>query len=102
MDYDWKVTPLFPPTLGGKMTNTAIRPMEFSPPLYSHCPSTIEPPLKKGFLCTNLENMNQAEFMKAFAGLTPRQKEVLLKFLAGEKDAEIASELHITQATVRK
>jgi len=84
------------------MTNTAIRPMEFSPPLYSHCPSTIEPPLKKGFLCTNLENMNQAEFMKAFAGLTPRQKEVLLKFLAGEKDAEIASELHITQATVRK
>lgn len=46
--------------------------------------------------------MNQAEFAKAFAGLTPRQEEVLLKFLAGKKDAEIAIELHITQATVRK
>ncbi|HEY9613711.1 AAA-like domain-containing protein [Allocoleopsis sp.] len=46
--------------------------------------------------------MNHAEFTKAFAGLTPRQEEVLLKVLAGQKDAEIASELHITQATVRK
>jgi hypothetical protein len=46
--------------------------------------------------------MNKAEFTKAFAGLTPRRQEVLLKVLAGKRDAEIASELHITQATVRK
>lgn len=46
--------------------------------------------------------MNQGEFTKAFTGLTPRQEEVLLKFLAGEKDADIASSLHITQASVRK
>jgi hypothetical protein len=46
--------------------------------------------------------MNQAEFTTTFASLTPRQKEVLLKFLAGEKDADIASTLHITQATVRQ
>lgn len=46
--------------------------------------------------------MNQGEFTKAFVGLTPRQEEVLLKFLAGEKDAEIALSLHITQSSVRK
>jgi hypothetical protein len=46
--------------------------------------------------------MNQVEFAKAFAGLTPRQKEVWLRVLAGKKDAEIASELHITRDTVRK
>lgn len=46
--------------------------------------------------------MNQAEFTKAFAGLTDRQQEVLLKVLAGKKDAEIATALHITKETVRK
>ncbi len=46
--------------------------------------------------------MNQAEFTKALAELTPRQEEVLLRVLAGEKDAEIADQLHITQSTVRK
>lgn len=46
--------------------------------------------------------MNQAEFTKAFAGLTQRQQEVLLKVLAGEKDAEIAASLYITKETVRK
>lgn len=46
--------------------------------------------------------MNQGEFTKAFTGLTPRQEEVLLKFLAGEKDVDIASSLHITPASVRK
>lgn len=46
--------------------------------------------------------MNQADFTKAFAGLTPRQEEVLLKVLAGEKDAEIALSLYITKETVRK
>lgn len=46
--------------------------------------------------------MNQAEFTKAFTGLTQRQQEVLLKVMAGEKDAEIASELHIAKDTVRK
>ncbi len=46
--------------------------------------------------------MNHTEFTKAFAGLTPRQEEVLLKVLAGKKDAEIALELHIEPVTVRK
>jgi AAA-like domain/TIR domain/Bacterial regulatory proteins, luxR family len=46
--------------------------------------------------------MNQAEFTKAFIGLTQRQQEVLLKFLAGEKDAAIAAQLHIAPETVRK
>ncbi|HBE33639.1 MAG TPA: LuxR family transcriptional regulator, partial [Cyanobacteria bacterium UBA11368] len=41
--------------------------------------------------------MNQAEFNKAFAKLTGRQQEVLLKFLQGQKDADVAKELHITQ-----
>ncbi len=48
------------------------------------------------------KSMDQAEFTKAFAGLTPRQEEVLLKFLAGKKDADIASELCIVNETVRK
>ncbi|MDP8963391.1 MAG: AAA-like domain-containing protein [Cyanobacteriota bacterium] len=46
--------------------------------------------------------MNEAEFTKALTGLTPRQEEVLLKVLAGKKDAEIANQLHITKDTVRK
>lgn len=46
--------------------------------------------------------MDQAEFTKAYAGLTSRQEEVLLNVLAGKKDAEIALELHITKHTVRK
>lgn len=46
--------------------------------------------------------MSQAEFNKAFAKLTGRQQEVLLLFLQGQKDAEIASVLHITGDTVRK
>ncbi|MBD2180912.1 AAA-like domain-containing protein [Planktothrix sp. FACHB-1355] len=45
---------------------------------------------------------NPAEFAKAFASLTDRQYEVLQKVLAGEKDASIAAELHITKDTVRK
>lgn len=46
--------------------------------------------------------MNQSEFAKAFAELTPRRKEVLLKFLARQNDEEIAKQLHIAQSTVRK
>ncbi|HBB34630.1 MAG TPA: molecular chaperone Tir [Cyanobacteria bacterium UBA8803] len=46
--------------------------------------------------------MNQEKFAKALTGLTPRQEEVLLKLLAGEKDAQIADQLHITPGTVRK
>ncbi len=46
--------------------------------------------------------MNEAEFTKAFAALTTQQEKVLRKFLAGEKDAKIGCDLHITQATVRK
>lgn len=52
--------------------------------------------------CTNLETMNQAEFTKALARLTSREEEVLLKVLAGKKDAEIADQLTITKDTVRK
>lgn len=47
-------------------------------------------------------NMNQVQFTKAFAGLTQRQHEVLLKVLSGAKDAEIALSLHIAKDTVRK
>lgn len=47
-------------------------------------------------------NMNQVEFTKAFVGLTQRQQEVLLKVLAGAKDVEIATSLHIAKDTVRK
>jgi hypothetical protein len=46
--------------------------------------------------------MNEVEFTKAFAQLPQRRQQVLLKFLAGEKDATIAFELNIAQATVRK
>ncbi|MBE9118818.1 AAA-like domain-containing protein [Lusitaniella coriacea LEGE 07157] len=46
--------------------------------------------------------MNSIDFTKAFASLTQRQQEVLLKLLAGEKDPEIAEALHITKDTVRK
>lgn len=46
--------------------------------------------------------MNQVEFIKAFATLTPRQQEVLLRVLVGEEDAEIASKLYIGEATVRQ
>lgn len=46
--------------------------------------------------------MNYAEFTKALSGLTPRREEVLMKVLAFKKDEEIASELNITEATVRK
>ncbi|OCQ91087.1 molecular chaperone Tir [Oscillatoriales cyanobacterium USR001] len=46
--------------------------------------------------------MNQSEFNKAFTNLTPRQQEVLMKVLAGEKDVDISVTLHITKETVRK
>ncbi|GAB4179846.1 MAG: hypothetical protein Fur006_13530 [Coleofasciculaceae cyanobacterium] len=47
--------------------------------------------------------MNQeVEFFKAFASLTPRQLEVLLKLLDGEEDAEIAGQLYIGKDTVKK
>ena len=46
--------------------------------------------------------MDQEEFSKRYAKLHPRRKEVLHLFLQGKKDAEIASNLTICQATVRK
>lgn len=46
--------------------------------------------------------MDQLEFTKAYTNLRPREKEVLHLFLQRKKDAEIASELFITQHTVRK
>jgi DNA-binding CsgD family transcriptional regulator len=46
--------------------------------------------------------MNQSEFTQSLSDLTPRQQEVLMKVLAGEKDADIATSLHITKETVRK
>jgi hypothetical protein len=46
--------------------------------------------------------MNQVEFIKAFASLTSRELEVLLKVLLGEDDAEIAKQLYISDKTVRK
>lgn len=46
--------------------------------------------------------MDRVEFAKAFTHLTERQLQVLCKMLAGQKDADIASELHVAPATVRK
>ncbi|WP_449416444.1 tetratricopeptide repeat protein [Phormidium nigroviride] len=46
--------------------------------------------------------MSQGEFDRAFNGLTPRRREVLEKFLAGETDEAIAKSLHIALATVRQ
>lgn len=48
--------------------------------------------------------MNQVEFAIAYDRLqrSPKQKEVLLRFLSGEADAEIASALEIEAGTVRK
>jgi hypothetical protein len=46
--------------------------------------------------------MNQQRFTEVFNQLTPRRKEVLEKFLAGETDAAIAQSLHIQETTVRK
>jgi DNA-binding CsgD family transcriptional regulator len=50
----------------------------------------------------SLVRMNAAEFSQSLASLTQRQQEVLMKVLAGQKDPEIATELHITRDTVRK
>lgn len=46
--------------------------------------------------------MSQGEFNRAFNGLTPRRREVLEKFLAGETDEAIAKSFNITLATVRQ
>ena len=46
--------------------------------------------------------MNQIQFIQAFANLTPRRQEVLLKVLAGEEDTAIAEQLYIQPVTVRK
>lgn len=46
--------------------------------------------------------MKEMQFDKVFDRLTYRRKEVLLKLLAGQTDAAIASELCIAEATVRK
>lgn len=46
--------------------------------------------------------MNHTQFDQTFEQLPHRRKQVLLKVLAGETDAEIAKALTITEATVRK
>lgn len=46
--------------------------------------------------------MNKEEFDQVFDGLTDRRREVLNKFLAGEKNEKIAASLHIAPTTVRK
>jgi tetratricopeptide (TPR) repeat protein len=46
--------------------------------------------------------MSQGEFNRAFNGLTPRRREVLEKFLAGETDEAIAKSLYISLSTVRQ
>jgi predicted NACHT family NTPase len=52
--------------------------------------------------CHVLRGMTKQQFENIFERLTPRRKEVLLKFLANESDEAIANSLHITKATVRK
>lgn len=46
--------------------------------------------------------MSQQEFSESLDKLTPQQREVLSRILAGEPDAEIAASLGIKLATVRK
>ena len=57
-------------------------------------------------MCTALSGvlirMYQAKFNLVFDNLPPRQKEVLLKLLAGEVDEAIAKSLNIEKSTVRK
>jgi len=52
--------------------------------------------------CPVHRGMTKQQFEAIFEGLTPRRREVLLKFLANESDEAIANSLHITKATVRK
>ncbi len=49
-----------------------------------------------------LMHMDKKKFAEAFERLTPRQKEVLRKLLAGQPDAVIAQSLNIHKGTVRK
>ncbi|PPT07626.1 Adenylate cyclase [Geitlerinema sp. FC II] len=50
-----------------------------------------------------IADMNVLEFLQADARLTQRQREVLLEFLPGDKDdGAIASDLYVTEQTVRK
>ena len=46
--------------------------------------------------------MNRLQFATVFEELTPRRKQVLKLVLAGVSDRQIAQQLHITEATVRK
>ena len=46
--------------------------------------------------------MNEEKFSEAFANLTTRRKDVLLRVLAGNPDHDIAEKLRIKPATVRK
>ncbi len=52
--------------------------------------------------CPVHRGMTKQQFEAIFERLTPRRREVLLKFLANESDEAIAKSLHITKATVRK
>ncbi len=52
--------------------------------------------------CHVLRGMTKQQFEAIFERLTPRRREVLLKFLANKSDEAIANSLHITKATVRK
>ena len=52
--------------------------------------------------CHVLRGMTKQQFEAIFERLTPRRREVLLKFLANESDEAIANSLHIRKATVRK
>jgi hypothetical protein len=46
--------------------------------------------------------MREAEFNTIFEELTPRQRKVLQRFLAGETDERIAAFMHVEAATVRR
>lgn len=46
--------------------------------------------------------MTKGQFDQAFSKLTDRRREVLLEFLAGKTDKEIAKSLNIIEGTVRK
>lgn len=67
------------------------------------CPFTPVKPPRSRPAPRATTDMNVLEFLRADAKLTQRQREVLLKFLPGDKDdPEIARDLYVTEQTVRK
>lgn len=50
----------------------------------------------------NKETISEAEFDEKYLAITSRQRPVLIRFLRGDTDAEIATKLGFTEANVRQ